>query len=72
MNKIASQVESYLHYKQGLGFQMLSESVCLRAFAKYTEELSYGGSVTRKIVSKWCERAPCDANLLLDKLSCGN
>lgn len=56
MNKIASQVESYLHYKQGLGFQMLSESVCLRAFAKYTEELGYGGSVTRKLVSTWCER----------------
>ncbi len=56
MNKISSLVESYLSYKQNLGFQLRTESICLRAFARYTEEISYGGPLTRKIVFQWCER----------------
>ena len=56
MNKITSLVESYLSYKQNLGFQLRSEAVCLRAFARYTEELGYAGTLTRKIVFQWCER----------------
>lgn len=56
MNKITSLVESYLSYKQNLGFQLRSEAICLRAFAKYTEELGYAGTLTRKIVFQWCER----------------
>lgn len=56
MNKISSFVESYLRYKQGLGFQLLTEAGCLRAFSKYTEEIGYSGTLTRKIVFQWCER----------------
>lgn len=56
MNKISSLVESYLSYKQNLGFQLRSEAICLRAFARYTEELGYAGTLTRKIVFQWCER----------------
>lgn len=56
MNKITSLVESYLSYKQNLGFQLRSEAICLRAFARYTEELGYAGTLTRKIVFQWCER----------------
>lgn len=53
--KISSMVESYITYKHGLGFQMRAESVYLRAFARYTEEIGYEGALTRSIVSKWCE-----------------
>lgn len=56
MNKITSLVESYLCYKHRLGFQMLSEALCLKAFAKYTEEIDYHGSLTREVVFRWCER----------------
>ena len=56
MNKITSLVESYLSYKQNLGFQFRSEAICLRAFARYTEELGYVETLTRKIVFQWCER----------------
>ena len=56
MNKITSLVESYLSYKQNLGFQLRSEAICLRAFARYTEEIGYVGTLTRKIVFQWCER----------------
>lgn len=56
MNRIPSLVESYLRYKQGLGFQMLSDEICLRAFSKYTEETDYSGTLTREIVFRWCER----------------
>ncbi len=56
MNKITSLVESYLCYKRELGFQMISDALCLRAFAKYTEEIDYHGSLTREVVFSWCER----------------
>jgi len=56
MNKISSMVESYLCYKHRLGFQMFAEGLCLRAFARYTEESGHNGSLTREIVFRWCER----------------
>ena len=48
-------VESYLEYKRSLGFQLIGEACFLRAFAKYTEEINYTGSLTRKIAFHWCE-----------------
>ncbi len=54
-NKISTLVESYLGYKHSLGFQMTAESVYLRAFARYTQELQYAGPLTRDIVFQWCE-----------------
>lgn len=54
-NKISIMVESYLEYKRNLGFQLISESYFLRAFARYTEEVHYAGSLTREIVFQWCE-----------------
>ena len=56
MNRITSLVESYLCYKRRLGFQMLTDALCLRAFARYTEETDYDDTLTREIVSRWCER----------------
>ncbi len=54
-NKISSQVENYLEYKHSLGFQLVGEAVYLRAFARYTIETGYNGSLTRDIVFSWCE-----------------
>lgn len=54
-NKISIMVESYLEYKRNLGFQLIGESYFLRAFARYTEEVHYAGSLTREIVFQWCE-----------------
>lgn len=54
--KISSMVESYIAYKHGLGFQITGESVYLRDFARYTESVGYDGSLTRSVVSEWCER----------------
>lgn len=54
-NKISSLVTSYLDYKHGLGFQMTGEAVYLNAFARYTEDIGYTGTLTRDIVLKWCE-----------------
>lgn len=54
-NKISFQVENYLEYKHSLGFQLIGEAVYLRAFARYTIEKGYTGSLTRNIVFSWCE-----------------
>ena len=54
-NKITSLVTSYLGYKRGLGFQMTAEAVYLNAFARYTQDIGYTGTLTRKIVFQWCE-----------------
>ena len=54
-NKITSLVESYLNYKRGLGFQLIAEAVYLNAFARYTQDIGYTGSLTREIVFQWCE-----------------
>ena len=48
-------VESYLEYKRNLGFQLIGEACYLHAFARYTEEINYTGSLTREIVFQWCE-----------------
>ena len=37
-NGIPSLVESYISYKQSLGFQITSESVVLRSFARYVQK----------------------------------
>lgn len=54
-NTIPFIVESYISYKQQLGFQFTAESWYLRSFAKYTVESGYDGHLTRKIVFEWCE-----------------
>ena len=55
-NRITALVSSYLDYKHRLGFQMTGEASYLNAFARYTEEIGYGGALTREIVFQWCER----------------
>lgn len=57
-NGIPSMVESYISYKHSLGFQITSESVVLRSFARYVQESGYTGSFTRNIAFQWCEKGP--------------
>ena len=39
------------------GFRLQTgEASYLNAFARYTEEIGYGGALTREIVFQWCER----------------
>ena len=54
-NRISSLVDAYLEYKHGLGFRLVGETVYLKAFARYTIETGYNGSLTRQIVFQWCE-----------------
>jgi site-specific recombinase XerD len=52
-NKITSQIEEYIAYKQSLGFQIKIESQELRRFAKYTKEIDYRGSLTADLALNW-------------------
>lgn len=55
-NRITLLVESYLNYKNTLGYKLIGESYVLRAFARFTEEINYEGALSRDIVFEWCER----------------
>lgn len=52
---LSSLVEAYISYKRCLGFQITSEAVYLRSFARFTEESGYTGPFTREIAFQWCE-----------------
>lgn len=52
-NKISKQIESYIEYKQSLGFQLTVESRELRRFAKYTRDIEHDGSLTVDLAMQW-------------------
>lgn len=52
-NKITRQVESYIEYKQSLGYQLKIESQELRRFAKYTCDIEHTGSLTVDLAMQW-------------------
>ncbi|MBU7008866.1 tyrosine-type recombinase/integrase [Phosphitispora fastidiosa] len=52
-NKISRQIESYIKYKQSLGYQLKIESQELRRFAKYTRDIEYNGSLTIDLAMQW-------------------
>lgn len=57
-NLISRQIEEYIAYKQGLGFQIRIESQELRRFAKYTCEIGYEGSLKVDIALRWATLDP--------------
>lgn len=57
-NLISKQIEEYIAYKKGLGFQIRVESQELRRFAKYTNEIGYEGSLNVDIAFRWATLDP--------------
>jgi integrase len=57
-NLIVAQIEEYIAYKKGLGFQIKIESQELRRFGAYTLEKSYKGHLTSKIAIEWASLNP--------------
>jgi integrase len=52
-NLITRQVESYIEYKQSLGYQLKIESQELRRFAKYTRDIEHRDSLTVDLAIQW-------------------
>lgn len=52
-NKITRQIESYIEYKQSLGYKLKIESQELRRFAKYTRDIEHYGSLTVDLAMQW-------------------
>ena len=57
-NLISRQVEEYIAYKKGLGYQIKIESEELRRFAAYTVAVEYQGSLTTDIAFQWATLKP--------------
>ena len=57
-NLISRQVEEYISYKKGLGYQIKVESEELRRFAAYIETIGYNGSLTKNIAFQWATLKP--------------
>jgi len=57
-NLIYRQIEEYISYKKGLGFQLKIESHELRRFAAYTIAIGYEGSLTTDIAVQWATLKP--------------
>ncbi|WP_202708552.1 tyrosine-type recombinase/integrase [Sporosalibacterium faouarense] len=57
-NLISRQVEEYISYKKGLGYQIKIESEELRRFAKYTAAIDHNGSLTEDIAFQWATLKP--------------
>ena len=57
-NVISNQVEEYISFKKGLGFQIKIESDELRRFAAYTLVIGHEGSLTTDIVLQWATLKP--------------
>lgn len=57
-NLIMDQVEKYIAYKKGLGFQIKIESQELRKFATYTLGKGYSGHLTSEIAIEWASLKP--------------
>ena len=53
-NKITKQIESYIEFKQSLGYQVKTESQELRRFARFTREIiGHCGSLTVDLAMQW-------------------
>ena len=57
-NLISRQIEEYIAYKKGLGYQIKIESQELRRFAKYTIDIGYKGSLTIDVAFRWATLDP--------------
>lgn len=57
-NLISKQVEEYIAYKRGLGYQIKVESEELKRFAAYTVAIGHGGSLTTDIAFEWVTLKP--------------
>ena len=60
-NMITKQIEDYIHFKQGLGFQLKIESEELRRFAAFTRHNNYKGHLTTNIVCRWITEDTIDS-----------
>jgi integrase len=52
-NLLTRQVEEYIVYKRGLGYQIIIEAEGLRRFAAYTQSIGYYGSLTNELAVQW-------------------
>ncbi len=52
-NKITRQIESYIEYKQSLGYKLRIESQELRRFARYTRQIEHSGAITVDLAMQW-------------------
>lgn len=57
-NIISMQIEEYISYKKGLGYQLKIESEELRRFAAYTVSIGYEGSLSTEIALLWATLKP--------------
>lgn len=57
-NLISIQIEEYISYKRGLGYQIKIEADELRRFANYTRTIGYEGSLTVDIALQWVTLKP--------------
>lgn len=58
VNLISRQVEEYISYKRGLGYQIRIEAEELRRFAAYTRTIDHDGSLTTDIAFQWATLNP--------------
>lgn len=57
-HRITSQVESYISFKQGMGFQLLVEAAELRRLAAFACLLKHDGSLTVELALNWVTDKP--------------
>ena len=57
-NLLSMQVEEYICYKRGLGYQIKVEAQELRRFAAYTVSIGHEGSLTTDVTFQWSTLKP--------------
>jgi len=56
--RVPEQVEQYIAYKQGLGYELRIEAAELRRFANYVRAQNYMGSLTVNLALNWAAEKP--------------
>jgi integrase len=46
-------VEEYLAFRRALGYELKSPAWCLRAFARYAEQVEHRGTITLDLATRW-------------------
>lgn len=57
-HRITQQVEDYIAYKQGLGFQLTTEAPELRRFAAFARAQNHQGALTIDLALNWASEKP--------------
>jgi len=56
-SNLLAQVEEYLSFRRGLGFDLGSAACHLRSFARYAEQVGHRGPITVDLATRWALRS---------------